>query len=195
MRGYKLLDNALIAECKKANPRLCYAVKIAYPNYTILAHTGVGDLVINGEVYTGLGMLSKIESVKQDAQIGPNALMLGLNGLESGLIAEVLNDRCNGSKVWLYLVALDDDDRAASAANLYVGRIVSQAYAFNRKNAAVEINVADRFIDWARKGTDRFTDESHRSRNLGDRFLRYVAQMAERSIFWGSEKDAPPFRY
>lgn len=195
MSAYSLFGTPLIDECKKANPRLCYAVKIVYPSATVRAHTGVGDLVLNGEVYLGVGTLSNIANVKQDAQIGPNGLELSLNGLDSTIVASVLNDRCNGSKVWLYLVALDAAERPMASANIYVGRIVSQAYAFKKENCSVEVTVADRFIDWARKGTERFTDESHRSRFSGDRFFRFVVQMAQRSIFWGSKKDAPPFRY
>ncbi|MEQ4986178.1 hypothetical protein ABN080_01680 [Proteus sp. fly-1089] len=42
---------------------------------------------------------------------------------------------------------------------------------------------------------DRFTDESWSSRRQGDRIFRYVAQMAERAIYWGSKKDAPAFIY
>ena len=41
----------------------------------------------------------------------------------------------------------------------------------------------------------RNTDESHRRLHPDDRFFRYQNEMADRSIYWGSKKDAPGFIY
>ena len=49
--------------------------------------------------------------------------------------------------------------------------------------------------DWQKGLNLRNTDENHRRIHPNDRFFRYQNQMADRSIYWGSKKDAPSFNY
>lgn len=191
-----LFPERLIEEINKPNPRLVYAVKISYTT-PVRAHTGVGDLIIDGETYFGVGNLSTIEPIADDNTTSPSQLSLSLSGLDSTLLSQTLNERNNNKAVRIMLVALDEDERAASAALMFTGKTTRQVYNHDRGNATVEVTVADRLIDWSRSATARFTDESHRSgtNSNGDRFFRFVLQMVERAIYWGSAKDAPGFRY
>lgn len=191
-----LFPARLIEEINKPQPRLVYAVKIEY-NSVVRAHTGVGDLVIDGEVYLGIGQLGSIDAIADDNTTSPSQLTMTLSGLDPTLVAQTLNERNNNKLTRIYLVALDEDDRAASAALIFAGKTTRQVYNHNPDDVTVEVSVADRLIDWSRVATDRFTDESHRSSpaSLGDRFFRFILQMVERPIYWGSAKDAPGFRY
>ncbi len=190
-----LFPERLIEEINKPNPRLVYAVRIAY-NTPVLAHTGVGDLIINGETYFGVGNLGSIDAITDDNTTSPSQLSLTLSGLDSTLLSQTLNERNNNKAARIMLVALDEDERAASAALIFTGKTTRQVYNHNRAEASVEVTLADRLVDWSRSATDRFTDESHRAapRSLGDRILRFVLQMVERPIYWGSSKDAEAFR-
>lgn len=186
----------IIDEINKPNPHLVYAVKIDYAA-TVRAHTGVGDLIIDGEVYYGIGNLGNIDPIANDNTSSPTEMSLTLSGLDPTLVSQVLNDRNNNKKVRIMLVALDEDDRAAAAALLFTGKTTRQVYNHDRDNATVQVTVADRLIDWSRTATDRFTDQSHRNaaNSLGDRICRFLMQLVERPIYWGSKKDAPGFRY
>lgn len=75
------------------------------------------------------------------------------------------------------------------------GKVVSGTGATSGDTNALQYTVSNIFEDWQRPFPDRYTDESHQAAQPGDRIFRYVAQMAERSIYWGSKKDAPGFTY
>lgn len=196
MSAVDIFGQAFVDAINSPNPRLLYAVRINYSN-PVLAHTGVGDIVINNETYLGVGNLGEIGTVNDDNSTSPAQLTLSLSGLDPTLAAQVLNQRNNNKAVRIYWVVLDENERVIDSALIFSGKTTDQQYLYDKENAAIQVTAADRLIDWSRKATNRYTDESHRSEplSLGDRIFRYIIQMAERPIYWGSAKDAPGFRY
>lgn len=190
----QLFSNIIIDEMNSDSPRLVIAVEILYKSAPLRAHTGVGEIVIDGQTYIGVGGLGSIDPVKQSSNNGPSTMNLSMSGLDPALVAETLNERTQGSKVKLIICSLDDDLQVTSASILLSGRVSTQRFAYGAE-MSVEVEIVDRLADWQRKGSRRFDQESHTSEQPGDDFFQYVPQMSEASIFWGSKKDSPGFKY
>ena len=165
------------------------AANIQFESGTVYVHSGTGTIVLGGYVYYGMGRMGAI-----DDATSPTQLKMTLSGLDSALFATTLNERCVGRNAEIYLVAMDDNGVVQVADLLYKGRASSTGATFGDNNA-LQYTVSNIFEDWQRPFPDRNTDESHQAAYRGDRIFRYVAQMAERSIYWGSKKDAPGFTY
>lgn len=189
-----LFSNTILSEMDRDNPRLIIAVEILYKSAPVRAHTSTGDAVIDGHIYTGVGALGGIDPVKQSSNNGPASLNLSLTGLDPTLVAETLNERTSGSKVKIMLCSLNDDMQVTSASIIFAGRVSTQRFAYGQE-MSIEVEVVDRLADWQRKGSRRFDQESHTNEQPGDDFFRFVAQMSEKAIYWGSSKDAPGFKY
>ena len=138
--------------------------------------------------------MGAIDDANETNTTSPTQLKMTLSGLDSALFATTLNERCVGRNAEIYLVAMDDNGVVQVADLLYKGRASSNGATFGNNNA-LQYTVSNIFEDWQRPFPDRNTDESHQAAYPGDRIFRYVAQMAERSIYWGSKKDAPGFTY
>lgn len=190
----QLFSNDIINEMNSDTPRIVMAVEILYKNAPVRAHTGFGDKVIDGQVYRGVGALGEIDAIPQTSKTSPSQLRLLISGLDPTLVAETLNTRTQGSKVKVMVCSLDDNDDISSASIVFSGRVSTQRFSYDQQ-MAVEVEVVDRLADWQRKGALRFDYESHKSRNDGDEFFVYLAQMSSKPIHWGSKKDAPGFRY
>ncbi len=158
------------------------------------AHTGVGQLIIAGETYLGVGSLGEISQLKENKTTSPPQLQLKLAGFDKSLVGMVMNEQSRGREVRLMMVAIGEEGKPLLAEVLFIGQITSINVVSGEENA-VCVNVSNRFERWSIGLPDRFTDESWSSRRQGDRIFRYVAQMAERAIYWGSKKDAPAFIY
>lgn len=176
----------------------CYlvaAAKLDLKSGVTCVHTGTGNLIIAGEVYQGVGQFGSIESVKEGLSTSPTQLLLSLSGFDSKLVGEVLNERSRGRDVRLMLVAINEEDGKPMLADIiFAGQIANMSVATGEDNS-IGLTVSNRFERWSLGLPDRFTDESWSKRHNGDRIFRYVAQMAERAIYWGSKKDAPAFIY
>ena len=158
------------------------------------AYTGVGQLIIAGETYLGVGSLGEISQLKENKTTSPPQLQLKLAGFDKSLVGMVMNEQSRGREVRLMMVAIGEEGKPLLAEVLFIGQITSINVVSGEENA-VCVNVSNRFERWSIGLPDRFTDESWSSRRQGDRIFRYVAQMAERAIYWGSKKDAPAFIY
>ncbi|WP_238149120.1 hypothetical protein [Arsenophonus endosymbiont of Aleurodicus floccissimus] len=77
---------------------------------------------------------------------------------------------------------------------IFAGQISTIGVTTGEENA-VAVTISNRFERWSMGLPDKFTDASWRKRKSDGRIFRYVAQMAERAIYWGSKKDAPTFVY
>ncbi|HEM8291487.1 TPA: hypothetical protein U2M59_000726 [Providencia stuartii] len=193
-----MIYHPLSDEMVKAINDDCYlvvAAKLDLKSGVTCVHTGTGNLIIAGEVYQGVGQLGAIESVKEGLSTSPTQLLLSLSGFDSKLVGEVLNERSRGRDVRLMLVAIDEDNGQPMLADvIFAGQIANLSVTTGEENK-IGLTVSNRFECWSMGLPDRFTDESWSKRHNGDRIFRYVAQMAERSIYWGSKKDAPAFIY
>lgn len=170
------------------------AAQIQFESGTVYVHSGTGPLVIAGYVYLGMGSLGSVDDVSETNNTSPSQIKMTLTGLDLSLFATTLNERCVGRPAELYLVALDDSGVAQVADLMFKGRVSGTGATAGETNA-LQYTISNVFEDWQRPFPDRYTDESHQAAQPGDRIFRYVAQMSERSIFWGSKKDAPGFTY
>lgn len=117
-----------------------------------------------------------------------------LTGLDNALLAEVMRERIVDRMAWLYLVVLGPGGVPLNACLQFSGKIAQTPIKAGRTNT-IQLTISNKFEDWQKGLNLRNTDESHRRIKPGDRFYRYQSQMADRSIYWGSKKDAPGFNY
>lgn len=171
------------------------AARINFDSGPVFVHSGTGPIVLGGFVYHGVGTFGKLDDVGESHSTSPTQLKMTLSGLDMGLLSSTLNENCVGRTVEIYLLALDNDTMQVRANNLLFKGKVSSTGAKAGKNSSIQYTISNVFEDWQRPWSHRFTDESHKKSYPGDRIFRYVAQMAERSIYWGSKKDAPGFKY
>ncbi|QKK98389.1 hypothetical protein GEV38_21545 [Pseudomonas sp. 13159349] len=182
----------------KGNFMAVYACQLDFPDGMVFAHTGTGDLVIDGITYQGVGTFGAVGQSQESSNSGsPMSIDLTLNGLDTQIITETSLKGCRGRNGKLMFVVFDQDGSYA-ADILFSGRMdaATFSYAGNGEDGnKITVPIVDRMAEWSRTGTERFTDENHRARHQGDRFFYAIAQMSEWPIYWGSKKDAPTFTY
>lgn len=191
---YSPFSDSMITWLSRDRVTAVLAANVQFESGTAYVHSGTGTLVLGGYVYYGMGTMGAIDDVNETNTTSPTQLRMTLSGLDMSLFAKTLNERCVGKPAELYLVAMDDNGVVQVADLIFKGR-VSGTGATLGDNNALQYTVSNIFEDWQRPFPDRYTDESHQAAQPGDRIFRYVAQMAERSIYWGSKKDAPGFTY
>ena len=188
-----MLTEAMKAALADEAVRLILAVEVEWPNETTRAHTGMGDLSLNNELFKGVGNLGSISAIEQKSGDSPSRLQLGLSSFDDSVRGEVLRAQYHGRAVTVWLIALDEDYRTAASQIIWKGSIVDAAVTVGETNQ-LEITVSNRLEDWDKKRPDRFTDESQQARHSGDRIFRYIPIMTEWPIYWGSDKQATPLR-
>ncbi|WVH02311.1 hypothetical protein [Escherichia phage ECP2304] len=187
-------SDSLLSAMERPNVALVLAAEIDFPSGITRVHTGTGTVIINGQTFLGVGTLGDVGSVTEENSTSSSTMSMALSGLDMSLVGETLNEEVIGRNVICYLAVMNDQGVVTGANVLFEGFITDTALQAGQQNALSYV-IANVFERWSQGLPDRYTDESQQRLHPGDRFFRYVAQMAERSIFWGSKKDAPGFTY
>ena len=188
------LDPDVVTALNQPSVTALYALKLDLVSGVSRLHTGLGELVIGGEVYYGVGALGAVSPQKEQISTSPTKLNVTLTGLDNALLAEVMRERIVDRMAWLYLVVIGPGEVPLKACLQFKGRIAQTPIKAGKTNT-IQLTISNIFEDWQKGLNRRNTDESHRRLYQNDRFFRYQNQMADRSIYWGSKKDAPSFIY
>lgn len=187
-------SDTLLDAMEQSNVSLVLAAEIDFPSGVTRVHTGTGVVVINGQTFLGVGTLGDVGSVTEENSTSSSTMSMALSGLDMSLVGETLNEEVIGRNVVCYIAVMNDQGNVIAANILFEGFITDTALQAGQQNALSYV-ISNVFERWSQGLPDRYTDESQQRLYPGDRFFRYIAQMAERSIFWGSKKDAPGFSY
>ncbi len=175
-----------------------YAAQLDFVDGMVYAHTGTGDLVVDGITYQGVGQFGEVgQSQESSNSSSPMSIELTLNGLDTAILSSTTIKGCRGRPARLLFIVMDESGNYAADV-LFSGRMDAAqiAYGGNSEDGnKITVTLIDRMAEWSRTGTERWTDESHRARHDGDRFFFAVAQLASWPLYWGAAKDAPSFTY
>lgn len=191
---YHPYSQSIINDLAAGHVEMGFAVEIMAPSAPVRVHTGVGEVVINSQLYLGLGSLGSISPSKADGGTSPKDITLSLSLIDSAMLALALNERMVGSRVNIVMFTYGADGQVKSTAVAFAGKITSVSAVTGDENT-VNYSCANELEGWQQISSWRLTEDSHLLRNPGDHGLRYVGQTSERTIYWGSRTDAPPFIY
>lgn len=193
-----MLFNPFSADVSEAmfddNVNLILAVELLFQSGPTRVHSGTGPIEIENNTFLGIGTLGKVDTVKEQNTTSPTKLNLTLAGIETSSLSVILNENCVGRQASMYLGVLDEDFRLMHYDVIFRGKMRSTTVLAGSESA-INITVSNIFEEWSHAKALRYTDECQRKLHDDDRIFRYVAQMADRSIYWGSKKDAPGFNY
>lgn len=188
-----LIPQELIDALDERVVRPVHFIYVDWPGGSVYAHNAVGTLTYLKKVWYGLGSLADIGEVVCDSNTGAHTLQLGMSGIDPKSLTEISTQNVINREVEAHVGALDEHNNLIAAAPYFYGRISSTAIK-RYGGDSITLQATSKTSDWAKNRSNRYTDESFRATNPTDDFLQYGAQMAERDIYFGSDKQSAPLR-
>ncbi|WP_299733837.1 hypothetical protein [uncultured Endozoicomonas sp.] len=188
-----MMDSALRLALTQDSVTPLMLLEIAFKNGTTRVHSGLGEIIFEGQKFLGLGDIGKVSVIRQESGDRPDRLNLTLSSFDDSVRGEALEARYVGQPVKLWLAVLDDDWRIKASQMIWRGSISDGGVTVGENNQ-ITLTVSNRLEDWDKARPDRYTDESQNSRHPGDRIFIYMPAMAEYPIYWGSEKSSIPLK-
>lgn len=189
------LPAELISHYQSAEPNLIFLVELDWPSGVVRAHTGIGDLKINGQLWEGIGNLGGIGEISDDDELGRSELPLEMSVMDEALLGESFRRDAVGREGMVYAAVRDSYGQPveASFTPMFAGYIsdVSTVLGDNNK---ITVVLATDTADPRRKRPGRYTNESHQREHTGDEIYKWAAKTADRPIHWGSKRDAYPYK-
>ncbi len=159
--------------------------RLDFASGVVRATSAPFDVQHEGETYLGVGHLGALSAVPEGAELQGYAVQMTLSGIPAGFISLALADQYQGRDARLWLALLDEQYRlTGSPVLIFRGRMDTLDIELG-ETATLTLTVQSRLSDWERPRLRRYTHEDQQSKFPADKGFEFVAQMAEKTIYWG----------
>ena len=201
------LNSDLITQITSPAFRPFFAINATLDSTALRLWTGLGDLSISGETYTGVGEFLGIGDLEEASDISVKGLSLTLSGIPSDLISLALNTPYQGRELTMFFgvtdlqrvfllqengsfLLLETDDRIIvgdddAPAQMFRGFIDTMTIEENAESASIMVSVENRLIDLERQRVFRYTDQSQKAVHPNDKGFEFVEDLQDKTFNWG----------
>lgn len=144
--------------------------------------SGIGDLSLDGNTYTGAGELLSISELRESSDIAAYGATLTLTGIDNSLISLALDEPYQGRRAIVKFGILSSGVRYAST--VFVGEMDQMNIIMGPETSTIELDVESRLVDLQRPRLRRYTDADHKSRYPNDDAFEFVTRIQNESLEW-----------
>ena len=97
------LDSSIVNRLGADEQALFLAVKAEFDTDIVRVWTGIDDLTINSETYTGAGELLSISNVEESTDLKSSGLSVGISGMDTTVLNLALTENYQNRFITVYL--------------------------------------------------------------------------------------------
>lgn len=160
-----------------------HAVEMIFDSGAVRLWTGIGNRIINGNVYTGTGTLMQISNAEETADLSAKTAEVTLSGLDSTIIALAIAEPFQGriARIYAGIVSIPE------VVEIFTGEMNTMEINDDANSSTIKLTVDSKLIQLERTPALRYTQEAQDNLYPGDTFFSYVAGLADTSIQFGGK--------
>ena len=180
------LDSSIVNRLGADEQAIFIAVKAEFASGDVRVWSGVDDLTINSETYTGAGDLLAIGEIEEDIDLSSKGISISLSGMDTTVLNIALTESYQNRFVTIFLgYVMGGTNEVAGVVTLFKGRITTLTVNDNPAGATISIDAESRLIDLERPSNLRYTKESQNFLHSGDTGFNRIASIQDKEIIWG----------
>lgn len=184
------VDTAITSRLGQDHQELFFAVKAEFDSDDILVWTGIDDLTINSETYTGAGTLLSISDMEDTLDMKATGLSVALSGMDPDVLDAALTENYQNRDISVFMgFLMGGSNEVAGVLKVFAGRMVSLEIEDTIDGATVNVTCENRLIDLERPSNLRYTSESQQFIDSSDTGLNRVQQLQDKQLAWGQKSD------
>lgn len=186
-------ERGLTAEMKAAvaadvvAPLLLF--EASFPSGTVRIWSGVGELVLEGEIWYGLGSLISVDAGAESMDGAARDVKVTVSGLSDEFFSPVMIDGYQGHPARMLFAVLDPDtgEMIGTPYTLFSGKLDSDNITDDGQGSIITITTTNILADLLRARELRYTHEHQQRLHPGDKGLEFVASLQDLQLKWGSK--------
>ena len=181
------IDTVAAQRLVEDHQTLVFALKLDFDTETILIHSGIGDLSIDSETYTGAGTLLAISDIEDSSDLKSSGVTFSLTGMNTDVLGYALTENYQNRIATLKMAFLSGGtDHVVGTMDIYTGRMTQITINDNAEvGTTITVQTENRLVDLRRPSNFRYTKESQNHLYPNDTSLDEVASIQNMEIFWG----------
>ena len=184
----RTIASSIVSKLDDAEVFPFYAVDLLFDSNPVHAWTGLNEITLNSNTYTGVGNLLQISEVQESQDISAKGMTLTLSGIPSSLLALALIQPYQGRECKLYLgfmTSWANPDASPDIVEIFCGYMDQMTINEGAESSTITTSVESRLIDLERPRTRRYTSENQKQRHLGDKAFDFVESLQTIRLQWG----------
>lgn len=202
------LPEAIAYGVKGAEVRAFWAVDLLFdsPNQ-IYMWSGLGDLSLGGNTYTGVGDLLQISEMQESSDIAAYGATLTLSGIPTSTVDLALAEPYQGRKALVKFgirggpsgpllteageailteagELLLIEDAITTGMTIFSGEMDQMVINYGPETVSISLAVESRLVNLRNPRIRRYTDEDHQARYPGDVAFGFVTRLQNESLEW-----------
>jgi len=180
------LDSSIVNRLGADEQALFFAVKAEFDTDDIRVWSGVDDLTISSETYTGAGTLLSVSNTEDNLELKSNGLVVALSGMDTTVVNYALTENYQNRPITIFMgYVMGGTNEVAGTLTLFKGRMTSLVINDTPEGSTVTIDAENRLVDLDRPSNLRYTKESQNFLHSGDTGFNRVASLQDKQINWG----------
>jgi len=185
------LDSSIVNRLGADEQALFLAIKAEFDSGDIRLWSGIDDLSINSETYTGAGQLLSISSVEESSELKSNGVTVSLSGMDTTVLNIALTENYQNRFITIFLgYVMGGTNEVAGTLTLFKGRMTTLDISDTPDGSTITIQAENRLVDLDRPSNFRYTKESQNFLNSGDTAFNRVASLQDKEIAWGQPNNS-----
>lgn len=154
--------------------------------------SGVGTIQWNGLSWVGAGNLLAISQAEDATTLVATSMSFMLSGIPSALLATIYGDQSQGraARLWLACQDLASGQIIADPVLIFAGRMDTIGDDDDGATAQITLTAESNLADLGRPRTRNYTNQDQLRLFPGDKSLRWVTNLQERPVYWGTNVGA-----
>jgi len=184
------LDSSIVNRLGADEQALFFAVKAEFDTDDILVWSGIDDLVIGSDTYTGAGTLLSVSNSEDNLELKSNGLVVALSGMDTTVVNYALTENYQNRPITIFMgQAMGGTNEVEGTLTLCKGRMTRLVINDTPEGSTVTIDAENRLVDLDRPSNLRYTKESQNFLHSGDTGFNRVASLQDKQINWGKTSD------
>jgi hypothetical protein len=166
--------------------RPVFFVSIQAADETLYLWSGLGTIAWSGHTWTGAGTLASIGTIEEGSNVEARGLQLGLSGVPSSILNEVLLNLRIAMPGTIYLGAFNEDGSLiADPVTSFVGYVDKPEIVDGGDTCNITISLEDVLVDLNRSVWRRYTNDDQTRDYPTDEGMSFVTGIQEITTYWG----------
>lgn len=180
------LTPAVEAAVQQESVHVTLAGELDFSSGFFRAVAGTQDVSIGGNLFTGMGGLVGLTTMREPSDLQTGQWAVSLTGIPSDAISIALNEHYQGrwARVWALILDPTSLQPIPDPIPLIMGRMDQMLISYDEQLAEVKVTITDHLADWDRPRLLRWTHEDQQLLFPGDRGLEFVPATAAWNFIW-----------
>jgi len=182
------LDSSIVNALSEENVFPFIAVKGFFDSGNILVWSGIDDITIDSETYTGAGTLLAVSGFEETKEMKTNGITVSLSGMDETVLSYALSENFQNRKLIVHFGFLDGGtNEVKGVMNAFTGRMTSMNISDDTTGSTVTVNAENRLIDLEKASMLRYNKESQKfvAGGTTDTAFNRVLKLADQEVLWG----------